>query len=1047
MTPHSRVDASPAARPQGLPLWAALCFLASGAAGLIYEVVWSREIAYVLGNSLHAVSTVVAAFLTGLALGAYVVGARIAHLRRGARAYALLELGIGVMGLLSIPLLHGLDPVAGVLYRLLGGETGPFALARFLLLFVLLLPPTALMGATLPVLVGHFEYHGVGPALARLYALNTAGAVLGSVLAGFVLMPGIGLTASTWVAAALNAGSAALAWLAAGRVPASGETAETAPALRASPRTGSPRHGTPLPAKAAPASEFLAPLLPRGSRRAVAVLFALSGGGALAFQLAWVRLFGLMLGSSVYSFSAVLAVYLAGLAAGSALVAPWFRGVEKREGAARLLVILGGLQLALAIVALATVYLFPRLPEMVYALGRETAGHWAPLYAGEVGLVALVLLLPCLGFGAIFPVATRLLQSRDGGHATGLGYAVNTAGTLAGSLLAGFILIPALGVQGTHVAAALLAALVGVAALALAGARGLSPVRAVAGAAIGAGAALALAAQAPRWDPALMSAGVYRPARIESVQQKAGAAPHPVRRHAHRELTLFYREGLNASVYVSSDSARRNLYLKIGGKTDASTADMLTQVMLGVLPGAMAPPGARAAVVGLGSGATLAALLATGVGPVEVMELEPAVVAASRYFDEPGRAPLDDPRVRLVLGDARTHLYNTRETYDLITSEPSNPWLAGINNLFTVDFYRRVRSRLAPGGVFCQWIQLYELSPQTLGSLLASFLEVFPTGQAFYLAVAKDLLLVAAPPGASLPLERLRRPEVAHQLRRARQIGPESVAAWYACPFDSLRHLARGAPLNTDDRPVVEFRAPRDLYRAGWMERTRLRAPPIPRAGWRVARALFAGWPPEVWFRGRVREFVNTGQDAAADATIRDAAAEQMAGVADELTRVVAEDRRTVMVGRLQRKASTATFGGRLEEARDLLLEAARLAPENGLTWAALASVLLTLGDEGGALAAVKRAVAVGDSLNRGDARMVEGLIALTRGQARAAAGAFAEAIRWEPQAEQAWLMRARALAQAGDTAGAVDACRRGIENATSTDRLRSLLAELTSGR
>src|SRR5512143_343997 len=253
MPPKSRTP-SPADAPRPLPLWAAVCFLVSGAAGLVYEVAWSKEFSYLLGNSLHAVATVAAAFLTGLALGAYVLGVRVARLRRGARAYALLELGIGLIGLISLPVLRGLDPLVGALYRGLGGETALFLGVRFLVLFVLLLGPTALMGATLPVLVGHFEYRGVGPALARLYALNTAGAVVGSALAGFVLMPGVGLLASTWVAAGLNGTAALLAWLVAGR---------RAPAPSAGPAPGA----VPSAVASAAAPEPLPPLLAPGARR------------------------------------------------------------------------------------------------------------------------------------------------------------------------------------------------------------------------------------------------------------------------------------------------------------------------------------------------------------------------------------------------------------------------------------------------------------------------------------------------------------------------------------------------------------------------------------------------------------------------------------------------------------------------------------------------------------------------------------------------------------------------------------------------------------
>jgi spermidine synthase len=775
------------------------------------------------------------------------------------------------------------------------------------------------------------------------------------------------------------------------------------------------------------------------------VLFALSGLGALVFQIAWVRLFGLLLGSSVYSFSAVLAVYLTGLALGSALVAPWLRATEGREEATRLLTLLGGLQLGLTLVTLASVYLFPRLPEILFRLGRGAAGDWSRLYAGELGLVALVLFLPCLGFGAVFPVATRLLQSRDGGHATGLAYAVNTAGTLTGSLLAGFVLIPALGVQGTHLAAALLMGVVGAAALAMTLRRGGLGRRAAISLGAAALAALLLALGAPRWDAALMSAGVFRPTQARVVDRE-GATRDAVRRHTRNERTLFYREGLNGSVLVESDSSGRDRYLKVGGKIDASTSDMLTQVLLGLLPGAMAPRSARTAVVGLGSGATVAAALAAGVGPLDVMEIEPAVVEASHFFDEPGRAPLRDPRVRLIVCDARTWLSNTAGAYDLIISEPSNPWVAGENSLFTVDFYRRLHARLVPGGVFCQWIQMYELSPETLGSLLASFLAVFPTGHAFHL-FGEDLLLIAAPPSTPLPIERLRGPEVAHQLARARLLGPESVAAWYACPLESLRALARGARLNRDDLPVVEYAAPRDMYRVGWTGGTLQAGESVPFARRGATGGLFADWPADVWFAGRARQLARSGSYAKAFATVADAEGEGRTGLAQTLTATVEAERLHHELVAAWRRAREAVLAGRPADARDILLEAVRMAPGDARTWVLLAETHRNLGEAAAALDAARRAAPLGDSTTRSDARVVEGLVLIAAGRAGEAAAAFGEAARLEPLSEQKWLFAAQALRSAGDPAGAVSACRRGIETARPSGRLQELLAVLERGR
>src|SRR6185436_12081696 len=248
----------------------------------------------------------------------------------------------------------------------------------------------------------------------------------------------------------------------------------------------------------------------------------------------------------------------------------------------------------------------------------------------------------------------------------------------------------------------------------------------------------------------------------------AAGAPDAVRRATQGDRVLYYHEGINASVILCTDAESRELWLRVGGKVDASTLDMETQVLLGLLPAVLADSGARALVIGHGSGVTTASVLAGGAGATDVVELEPGVIAASRWFHAKGEDPLDDPRTRLILGDARTHLLYGTGRYGLIVSEPSNPWIAGVNNLFTVDFYRRVKARLEPDGVFCQWMQLYELSPETFASMVASFLTVFPEGRLFAVWRAIDVLLVAAPDGRRLSLERLESPAARRLLERAR---------------------------------------------------------------------------------------------------------------------------------------------------------------------------------------------------------------------------------------------------------------------------------------
>lgn len=835
--------------PSRFPFWASLCFLISGAAGLMYEIAWSKQLSYLLGSSLHSVATVVAAFLGGLALGARFLGVPLSRRGQGARTYALLEVGVSVLGLALLPLLRALDPVVGMLYQSLGGESAAFALARLGLLTLVLIPPAALMGATLPVLVAHLEKDLVGSALARLYAINTLGAVAGSVFAGFVLMPMLGLSATTMAAAGLN-------------VLAAGIAGWSSRASRHSPRD---------PIRVRSINRLLDPL----EHGVMVGLFAVSGFAALTFQGAWVRLFGLILGSSVYSFAGVLGLYLLGLALGSALVANVLQRMATLRG-------FGMLQMGIAASSALGLLVFQRLPQQMFDLSNAVGADWGLLTLAQLALVAEVLLVPCVLLGAVFPVATRLLQREDGGHAVGTAYAVNTVGTIAGSLVAGFFLIPALGVQGTQVLSIMLTALLGVIALGLGHRRSPVPPNALL-AALGLFAVTFVATVlAPRWDPVLMSAGTYRPfhaANLESSFRASGETGEAVRTVAAAQRVLYYRDGINASVLVATDQDSIRRWMRVGGKIDASTGDMTTQVLLGLLPAALADSAARTLVVGHGSGFTAAAALAGGAGPTDIVELERGVIEGSRFFHAPGEDPLDDPRVTLHMDDARTLLAHGRGRYGLIISEPSNPWIAGVNNLFTVDFYERVRRRLEPDGVFCQWVQLYELSPQTFGSMVGSFLKVFPDAQMFCIWRSSDLILISAPPGRPLSLRRLSTPVARRQLELARIGGgdaaPEKLATFYSTPLRYLTPLSVGVPLNRDDRPYVEYRAPRDMVEIGRSSASQdpfvkrsipfFSTPPI--------LPLFSQWPAGEWFRWRAIEQIDLGNP------------QQVPGVIDQVRR------------------------------------------------------------------------------------------------------------------------------------------------------------------
>jgi spermidine synthase len=709
-------------------------------------------------------------------------------------------------------------------------------------------------------------------------------------------------------------------------------------------------------------------------------------------------------------------------------------------------------QLLLAAAAAAMIHAFPQLPEWAYAIGVRSGGNWGSLFFEQVVLVGWMLLVPCGLMGAAFPIATRLLQREDGGHATGFAYAVNTVGTIVGSLVAGFVLVPNLGVQGTHLAATILSCGVGLTALLLARSRGATSGKMLAASVAALVLAVGLAVGAPRWDPALMSAGAYRPveaANLERVGEYVGGEGSPVHRGVSKRRVVFYREGINGSVLVDSDPAGSTYSLRVGGKVDASTRDMETQVLLGALPAALADSGARTLVIGLGSGVTAAAALAAGAGPTEVVEIEPGVVAASRFFHAQGENPLDDPRLHLILGDARTHLEHSAGRYGLIISEPSNPWIAGVNNLFTVDFYRRVRARLEPGGVFCQWMQLYELSPATFASMTASFLAVFPEGHLFVVWRAVDVLLVAAPSGRSISLDRLRLPAARASLARGHIASPEAMAGYYAAELSELRSLARGAPLNRDDLPLVEYRAPRDMVEAGRSQLAgnspllaRLPFSTTPPAG-----ALFSAWPLDEWYRARVRLLAAHHREDREDTQLRAIERSGNTALAAELRR---EDEATQRRNRAEDEMERGLgeiASGNADGALRAFERAVQIDSTHARAWLLLSARRRSIGDVAGADAALARGRKTDDPEVLAEGEAITGLNDLGREHPREAAEHFRAAQRFDPRVARYYLLEEQARATAGDPSGARAALERGLGSLPGDPEIAAHLAARPAAR
>jgi spermidine synthase len=767
--------------------------------GLVYEVAWIRSLELVFGATTFAVATVLASFMGGLAAGSGAAGALEPWLRRvhPLRLYAACEAGIAAAALLVPLAFRALVPLTRGVFQAFEGSFFAFSLLRFVLCAAVLVVPTALMGATLPIL-SRFVTSLRGDVAARrvglLFAINTAGAVAGCAVAGLVLLPAIGLLATQWCAVLLNLVAAAGALVLAREVAAPVADQEPIP---------------PLEAKAAVSA-------PRATL--VVGAYALSGGVAMLYEVAWNRALVLVIGSSTYSYTTMLTTFLVGLTLGA-----WLGTRIVRTPADPLLAI-GLCQLLAAVTTAIGLFTAGELPYLYVRLAGALDPSPRALLGVQLLLAAAVMFPPTLGLGAMFPLTIKALGVSDERRAQRLvarAYVWNTLGAIAGALAGGFWLLPCLGSRDLLLLGVYVNAAVALAGVALSRRSDLKPAWRAALLALITVFLGDLSLSAPSWRADLMSSGVFR-----YVDRYRGLDRDAFRRRVregHGDV-LFFEEGLTCTIGVFRTT--RSLTLLNNGKPDASVppglaepvpaaarseplGDLPTQVLVGQLPLLLAPRIDDVMVIGLGSGVTLGSVLRQPVRHVDALELEAAVVRASRFFDAHSGAPLGDPRVRMLVNDARNDLLVRDRQYDVIISEPSNPWIPGAASLFTRDFFDIARRRLRPDGVLCQWIQLYEMWPDDVRTILRSFMQVFPAVQVWRVGV--DAIVIGSPKDMPLPVERIfarASGPVRADLARIGIRSPEDLLAHFWIGGDELRAAVPPGPLNTDDNMRIEFAAP-----------------------------------------------------------------------------------------------------------------------------------------------------------------------------------------------------------------------------------------------
>ena len=771
----------------------------SGMCALIYQVAWLRELRLVFGASTPASAAVLAVFMGGLGLGAYVLGDRVEASREPLVVYAKLELGIA----LTTAMTPGLLWVARKVYLATGGTlalgTAGGTLARLLLSALVLLPPTLLMGGTLPAAARAAtdgEDRG-RRATALLYGANTLGAVLGALASSFFLLEIFGTRLTLWLGSLVNVLVAILARVLA-RKFAEGSAAPDSAVLSESPDAPS------VDAKALAASS----LAPRRF-----VLFAAAGSGFvfLLMELVWYRMLSPLLGGSSYTFGLILAVALLGIGVGG--IAYTWRAVDRP-------VTLTAFAFTCGLEALAM--------TLPYALGDRIA--WLTIVLrpmGSIGLVghagawalitAIVVFPAAIVSGYQFPLLIALLGrgERGLGRHVGLAYAFNTLGSIAGSLAGGFFLLPMLGALGAWKLTVWVLVVMVAATLAIRtdDARQVYVPLGLVALAI----AMLHGSVGPTafWRHSPIGVG-----RFDSLMQRATRNSMEAEWRARNAFTSWEADGRESSIALHTvhDTA-----FIVNGKSDgAATLDAGTQIMGGLL-GSLLHEGTvrRALVIGLGTGSTAGWLAALPeIERVDVVELEPAILEVARVCSAVNRNVLDNPKVHVIVADAREILLTSRERYDLIFSEPSNPYRAGIASLFTKEFYQAVEARLEPEGVFVQWLQAYEIDARSVRSVYATLASSFPAIETWRTRVT-DLVLINRRKPSSLDVPRLRERIQRSPYREA------LLSAWKAQSAEEVlaRHVAQpglaralaaavgAAGVNTDDRNALEFSVARALGR------------------------------------------------------------------------------------------------------------------------------------------------------------------------------------------------------------------------------------------
>lgn len=780
----------------------AFLFVLSGIAALIYQVAWFKYLSYFLGNSTYAQSIVLATFMGGLAIGSWIWGKRADESKNALKLFAWLEVAIAIYCLLYFPIFEFVKKgfVSLVISQEWPSDSNIVLFFKLLVSILTILIPTILMGGTLPVLVRYLSdrIEEVGKNVSILYFINSLGAVIGSLAAGFYLLEKIGLYNTVYIGA--------FADLLVGVIFLIVVYAKKDSILKSTKKQK-------IYKKTPDKNKF------EVTEKIYRISLIIAGGSglcAMIYEVAWLRLLIPILGSTTYSFTLVLVTFITGITIGSLIIYFILPKLKKP------FTFLGFCQFGIVVSILLTLPFYEKIPYLIWSdVGdnMKSVDGYHYYMSRQFYYTFLIMIIPTVFMGMSLPIASRLAvkKSSEAGESVGKIFAINTVGTVVGSLASGLLLIPLIGIKITVELAllinVLLATLVFIQPKALKNSYKLVVLITL----VGSSAYYYLKVDYERWAYTIMTSAVSR--KINRKSPPPTFEEFYVREKASHDEILYYKEGVGGTVVVTNKNDEVNLYTN--GKGDAnSKTDLRTQINLSQTPMILHPNPKNVYVIGFGAGTTIGNVLTHDrVENAKVAEISPEVIEASVYFNHVNQKPLSDSRLTLLKDDGVSALRLSPDTYDIIISQPSNPWSAGVGNLFTKDFFHDCKQKLNEGGYMAQWFNLYEMSDETLKMVLRTVLSEFEFIDLWQIGNS-DLLMICSDKPINTNLDSLEKNYIG--VKDKLELGLiKTFSTFLSQQFmsseemDVLKKYASSSNskvINTENHPLLEHWAPQDYF-------------------------------------------------------------------------------------------------------------------------------------------------------------------------------------------------------------------------------------------